>query len=155
MLNAVILMVWSSFKMDIEAVNDIDCDTETLIPLNEQLAKCDSMLDDDEGSTSNFDQCTTVENCTTNEEDVLARPSTSKCGNFQVCKDTIPCVPKDEQDEELLGLGVSFYDQTQFENEVMDQVDKAMKAQEEEKRKGEIERELKTVAEDIKYEHFK
>ena len=136
--------------MNVETENDIDSDMVTLIPLQDELNKCDNFFSNDE----NFESKTSpnrVDECLpdTNVMEIECEPSTSKC-NFQVCKEAIASVPEDEQDEGLEGLGVSVYDQTQFENDVMDQVDKAMKAHEEKKRKEEVERELQSVADDIR-----
>lgn len=136
--------------MDIERENDTDSDMVTLIPLQDELTKCSNFLADDETFESNSflnkdNECLSD----INKMDILSEPSTSKC-NSHVCKDPIACIPKDEQDEGLEGLGVSMYDQTQFENDVMDQVDKAMKAHEEKKRKEEVEKELQSVADDIR-----
>lgn len=129
--------------------NDIDSDIATVIPLHTLLAKCSNILADGDSSTSNVEN--ELGECSYSSND-FSKPSTSKTSSFQVCQDTIPCVPNSEQEDGLLGLGVSVYDQNQFESEVMDQVDKAMKEHDEKKRKEEVQRELKTVAEDIKYD---
>lgn len=79
------------------------------------------------------------------------KPCTSKSKSLEINKEVIPCVPTEEQDEALMDLGVSVYDQTQFENQVMDQVDKALKAQDEEKRKYQVARNLESIEVDIRY----
>lgn len=132
--------------MDIEPENDTDSDI-TLIPLQDQLSKCSDFLADDETFKSNSflskdNECLSD----VNQMDIISEPSTSKC-NTHVYKDAIACESKDEG---LEGLGVSMYDQTQFENDVMNQVDKAMKAHEEKKRKEEVTKELQSVADDIR-----
>lgn len=136
--------------MDIEPENDTDSDMVTLIPLQDQLSKCSDFLADDETFKSNSflnkdNECLSD----VNKMDIISEPSTSKCISH-VCEDATVHAPKDGQDEGLEGLGVSIYDQTQFESDVMDQVDKAMKAHEEKKRKEEVGRELQSVADDIR-----
>lgn len=136
--------------MDIEPENDTDSDMVTLIPLQDQLSKCSDFLADDETFKSNSflnkdSECLSD----VNKMDIISEPSTSKC-NSHACEDATVYVPKDGQDEELEGLGVSMYDQTQFECDVMEQVDKAMKAHEEKKRQEEVGRKLQSVADDIR-----
>lgn len=135
--------------MNFEAEKDIDSDMVELISIRDQLEMCNNLLSDAGNSTN--EEANFTANNKMNGDDGESTSSRSNCNDFQVIKDSIRCVPSEDQDEELLGLGVSVYDQTQFENEVMDQVDKAMKAQEEKKRKDEVERELKAVADDIRY----
>ncbi|XP_054718613.1 DNA excision repair protein ERCC-6-like [Uloborus diversus] len=126
--------------------NSMDKDYENVISLREHLIKCSDALASSDAS-----------NMALNEDSTMggtldpSLPSSSKANNFEVCTESIPCVPVDDQNNELFDLDVTVYDQTQFESEVMSQVDKAMKAQEEQRRKEEVERELKSVLEDIRF----
>ncbi|XP_023228465.1 DNA excision repair protein ERCC-6-like isoform X1 [Centruroides sculpturatus] len=71
-------------------------------------------------------------------------------GGFSIDTSCIPCVSADKQTDELAALGVFAYDQTEFETNVIDQVDKAIKKEEDERKKSEAKRDLKAVLDEIK-----
>ncbi|KFM67943.1 DNA excision repair protein ERCC-6, partial [Stegodyphus mimosarum] len=135
---------------------DTDSDASNIIPLRGELQKCSDILAEESTFTNEFFQ--SASNIIHVDHLNISLPSSSKTDvNLQssgkadkISKEDISLISK-EQEDELLGLGVSVYDQTEFENEVIGKVDKALKAQEEQKRKTDLQRELKTVAEDIRY----
>lgn len=71
-------------------------------------------------------------------------------GGFSIDTTCIPCVSAEKQTDELNALGVYMYDQTEFESNIIDQVDKAIKKEEDERKKYEAKRDLKNVLDEIK-----
>ncbi|XP_042905022.1 DNA excision repair protein ERCC-6 isoform X2 [Parasteatoda tepidariorum] len=81
-------------------------------------------------------------------EDIFSTPSSSK--SFLAYRDTISSVPESQQNKELQDLGVNVYDQSELESEIMNQVDKAFKSQEEKRRVCDVKKDLQSVQDDIK-----
>ncbi|KAL8610511.1 hypothetical protein ACOMHN_060431 [Nucella lapillus] len=73
-----------------------------------------------------------------------------KDGLFKVDTGLIPQASLDEQTSELQGLGLSVFNQDEFEQGVMKQVDKAMAKDEAERLKRILNKELQSISDDIK-----
>ncbi|GIY56968.1 DNA excision repair protein ERCC-6 [Caerostris darwini] len=78
-------------------------------------------------------------------------PCSSKSSASFRSQESMSCILEADQEKELLDLGVSAYDQTEFENEIIAQVDKVLKDQEERKRVADAEREIHSVEDDIRF----
>lgn len=72
-----------------------------------------------------------------NADNSVDKPSSSKDKTFKLSIDmsSIPCIPQNEQEDELQGLGVVAYEQRSYEQGVLKQVDEALKGQTEAKSK--------------------
>ncbi|CAL1284945.1 unnamed protein product [Larinioides sclopetarius] len=129
--------------------DETDCDVSVFVPLIDQLKMCSDLMEEEHSLSSEAlsKDMNSGDNCASDD----ALPCSSKSDSFRVTKESIPCVPETDQEKELKDLGVSVYDQTQFETEIIAQVDKALKDQEERKRTEDAKKELHIVEEDIRF----
>ncbi|GIY20295.1 DNA excision repair protein ERCC-6 [Caerostris extrusa] len=98
-----------------------------------------------------------IKNICTKDNDIskqtsdFSLPCSSKSSGSFRSQESMSCILEADQEKELLDLGVSAYDQTEFENEIIAQVDKVLKDQEERKRVADAEREIHSVEDDIRF----
>ncbi|GBL90945.1 DNA excision repair protein ERCC-6 [Araneus ventricosus] len=133
--------------------DETDSDVSIFVPLNDQLKICSDLIAEEHSLSCEAlsKDLNSGDNCASEPASDNAVPCSSKSDSFRVTKESIPCVPEADQEKELIDLGVSVYDQTQFETEVIAQVDKALKDQEERKRTEVAKKELHIVEEDIRF----
>ncbi|GFT87465.1 DNA excision repair protein ERCC-6 [Nephila pilipes] len=134
--------------LDKKKSNDIES-VSNLKYLNDQLQLCSDYMSEDlnESQAKSVDTCKNI----TSRSDSGFSATSDKSENFRFSREPIPSVPMNDQEKELLDLGVNVYYQTQLETEVFAQVDKALKAEEEQNRIAYVSKDLDFVEEDIRY----
>ncbi|XP_055929962.1 DNA excision repair protein ERCC-6-like isoform X1 [Argiope bruennichi] len=139
------------FIQDLE--NETDNDVLISVPLSDELKLCSDIMlvKHNLSNETHSKDLNSGDSCALNQTSDDAVPCSSKSERFCISKESISCVPEADQEKELLDLGVSVYDQIQFETEVIAQVDKALKDQEERKRLEDTRKELHTVEEDLRF----